>query len=157
MKNTPRRTFLKNALVAGSALALGTTLWPRTVMADWPTAAFEAKTPEAALKSLFANSEIANSDQITLQVPEVAENGALVPVEVSVKLPKVESITIIAEKNPVPLIGQFNFPDLTYAENWVKTRIKMADTSKVVVVVKAEGKLYVARKEVKVTQGGCGS
>lgn len=154
--NIPRRTFLKNALATGGALALSTTFWPPAVLADWPKVAFEAKTIDAALKSLFDNPAITESDKITITTPTVAENGALVPVEVAVDLPKVESITIMAEKNPAPLVGQFIFPDPDNAIGWVKTRIKMSGTSHVLTVVKADGKFYKARREVKVTVGGCG-
>lgn len=155
--NIPRRTFLKNALVATSTVALGTPLLSPLVMADWPKAAFEAKNLEELLKILFTDPKMMESDQVALITPEIAENGALVPVEISVNLPKVESIILIAEKNRAPLIGQFNFPNSDKTEYWIKTRIKMVGTSKVIAIVKAEGKLYRAHKEVKVTVGGCGS
>jgi sulfur-oxidizing protein SoxY len=148
----PRRTFLKGVLVTSSAMAIGTSLLPPAVMADWPEKAFLADTVEDALKSLFLDVE--TSDKITINAPAIAENGAVVPVEVTADLPKVESITVIAEENPKPLIAKFNFAE--NAESWIKTRIKMAETSNVIVVVKADGKLYTARRLIKVTIGGCG-
>jgi sulfur-oxidizing protein SoxY len=106
------------------------------------------------MMALFESPDVEESDKITIDTPKIAENGAIVPVEITVNLPNVESITIISEKNPTPLIGQFEFAD--NAEAWVKTRIKMDQTSNIVAVVKADGKLYAARRKVKVTLGGCG-
>jgi sulfur-oxidizing protein SoxY len=152
----PRRSFLKSVLATGGAMALGATVLPTAVMADWPKAAFEAKSIEEALMALFESDEVTESDQITITVPEIAENGAVVPIEVSAQLPNIESVAVIAEKNPVPLVAQFNFPEPENFTGWLKTRIKMGETSEVVIVAKADGKLYVARRNVKVTIGGCG-
>lgn len=154
--NIPRRSFLKSTFALGGAFTLGTTLRPQSASADWPAVAFEADNVEHALMALFENAEIEESDNIKIQTPEIAENGAVVPVEVSADFPKLESITLFAEKNPVPLIGQFNFPDPQTAVGWIKTRIKMSETAHVIAVVSAGGKLYSARREVKVTIGGCG-
>ncbi len=154
--NILRRQFLTDMLTTSSALMLSAWL-PRSVMAEWPNTAFAAKTPDTVIKALFNHSEITDSDKIEITTPTVAENGAIVPVEIFVKLPKVESITIIADRNPVPLIGQFNFPVPENTIPWVKTRIKMGTTSHLIAVVKADGKLYRAQREVKVTVGGCGA
>jgi len=148
-----RRIFLKNTLT-GSAVVLGISLLPQAVMAEWPKTAFEAKSLEEILKALFENPAAENSDKIKIEAPDIAENGAVVEVKVNVDLPKVESVAIIAEKNPVPLIAQFNLGEGT--EGFVATRIKMAESGNVVAIVKSEGKLYAARKAVKVTVGGCG-
>ncbi|KHD08063.1 hypothetical protein PN36_05410 [Candidatus Thiomargarita nelsonii] len=150
-----RRTFLKGIIATGGTMALGTSLLPSSVMADWPKLAFEATSVEDAMMALFDSAEVEETDKITIDTPDIAENGAVVPVEITANLPNVKSITIIAEKNPVPLIGQFDFGE--NAEGWVKTRIKMGKTSNVIAVVKADGKLYAARREIKVTLGGCGS
>jgi sulfur-oxidizing protein SoxY len=154
LKTLPRRTFLKGIIATGGAMALGTTVLPSAVMADWPKLAFEATSVDEAMMALFESPDVEESDKITIDTPKIAENGAIVPVEITVNLPNVESITIISEKNPTPLIGQFEFAD--NAEAWVKTRIKMDQTSNIVAVVKADGKLYAARRKVKVTVGGCG-
>jgi sulfur-oxidizing protein SoxY len=154
--NLQRRTFLKTVLATGGTVALGAGILPTTVMAHWPKAAFEAESVEDALKILFESNEITESDKITIGGPEIAENGAVVPIEVTVDLPNIQSIAIIGDKNPVPLIAQFNFPEPTNATGWLKTRIKMNETSNVVVVVKADNQLFVARRNVKVTIGGCG-
>jgi sulfur-oxidizing protein SoxY len=149
----PRRTFLKGIIATGGAMALGTTVLPPAVMADWPKMAFDATTIEDALMALFESSNVEKSDKITIDAPDIAENGAVVPVEITANMPNVKSITVISEKNPVPLVGQFNFAD--NAEGWVKTRIKMGGTGDIVAVVKADDKLYVARRKVQVTRGGC--
>jgi len=148
--NTPRRTFLKSIIATGGAMAIGA----HAVMADWPGKAFRAGTVEQAIQALFESHDVKKSDEITIEAPEIAENGAVVPIEVTANLPKVESITIIGEENPKPLIAQFNFAENAYG--WVKTRIKLAETSNVIAIVKADGKLYKARRLVKVTIGGCG-
>jgi len=143
----PRRTFLKGVLATSGVMVVP------TVMADWPEKAFMADTVEDALKSLFLDVET-GSNKITINAPVIAENGAVVPVEVTTDLPKVESIMIIAEENPKPLIAKFDLAE--NAVGWIKTRIKMAETSNVIAIVKADGKLYESRRLVKVTIGGCG-
>jgi sulfur-oxidizing protein SoxY len=94
------------------------------------------------------------SGEINIKAPDIAENGAVVPVTVSTTLPDVESIAIIAANNPVPLIANFNLMD--GAEGFVSSRIKMGKSGDVIAVVKSGGKLYRTGKEVKVTIGGCG-
>jgi sulfur-oxidizing protein SoxY len=150
-----RRTILKGA-VAGSAVGVAISaglLAPQSVLAAWPKEAFEAKTVDEALKGLGLGAGAASTD-IAVKAPDIAENGAVVPITVEAGLAGIESITIIAEKNPVPLIGSFLMTADT--EGYVSTRIKMGTTSNVVAVVKAGGKVYEAKKEVKVTIGGCG-
>ena len=87
-------------------------------------------------------------------MPEIAENGAIVPVTVASTLPNVEQISIFVDKNPNVMAANFIFPAGT--ESMVTTRVKMAQTSSVVALVKADGKFYRTAKEVKVTAGGCG-
>ncbi len=153
----PRRTFLKGVLATSGAAAIGTSLLPPTVMADWPEKAFMADTFEDVLKALSETSKevkIIGSDKLTIDAPAIAENGAVVPIEVTADLPKAEYIAIIAEENPKPLIAKFKFSEDALV--WVKTRIKMAETSNVSAIVKADGKFYGVRRLVKVTIGGCG-
>ncbi len=147
-----RRSFVKTAL-AGGAVVVGASLLPRLALAEWPKAAFEAKEVDAALKALGAEGATESAD-IVVKAPDIAENGAVVPIQINTTLANVESIALIAEKNPIPLIANFKF-----AENgagYVSTRIKMGATSNVMALVKAGGKYYSAKKEVKVTVGGCG-
>jgi len=91
---------------------------------------------------------------VILNGPEIAENGAVVPLEISSKLPGSESIAILIEKNPNTLAATFNIPPGTLPD--VQTRVKMNETCNVFALVKSEGKFYYAMKEIKVTLGGCG-
>ena len=151
-----RRKFLRT-LVLGSAytatLAAG---WLRPIQllaAEWNKVAFDAKVLAEALKNIGGASAI-ESDQILLKAPELAENGAIVPVEITSKIPGTQSIYIVADKNPQPLVAIFDIA--AGLEPFISTRIKMGESSKVRVLVKAAGKFYVATQEVKVTIGGCG-
>ena len=154
--NQFRRTFLKGSGAAGTvavAIAAGL-LKPGQVLAvEWNKAAFEAKSLADTLKHMGAASPTESKD-ITIKAPDIAENGAVVPVEVTSKIAGTQSISIMAEKNANPLIADFTLSN--GAEGYVSTRIKMGQTSNVKVIVKAGGKFYTASKEVKVTIGGCG-
>lgn len=154
--NMKRRVFLKGSLAAGTmAVAAGAGLLaPQAVLAAWPKKAFESKAAEDALKGVFGSGSTEASDKIKIKAPDIAENGAVVPVTVSSSIPGVESIAVMASANPTPLVALFNLGKTTAAD--VSCRIKMGKTGDVVAVVKAGGKLYAARKPVKVTIGGCG-
>ena len=152
-----RRTILKGA-VAGGLLGLGLGSFPFPAFADanakdWPADAFKHKSEADTLKALYGKSAEA-SDKVSLDAPEIAENGAVVPIAVSSTLPKVTGIAILVLENPNVLAAAYKIPDGTQAS--VANRLKMAKTSKVVAVVESDGKLYSASKEVKVTVGGCG-
>jgi sulfur-oxidizing protein SoxY len=105
------------------------------------------------MKSLGA-ADAAESKDIVITAPDIAENGAVVPIAVTSKLPNTQQISILAEKNPFPLAATFDVSGA--GEGYVSTRIKMGQTSDVWAVVKAGGKFFTARKEVKITVGGCG-
>lgn len=154
--NMKRRVFLKGTLASSAvAVAVGAGLLsPRQVLAAWPKAAFEAKNVNEAMTGIFDTDLAPASDAIKVEAPDIAENGAVVPVTIETSLPNVESISIMAEKNQTPLIANFSMTPRT--GNYVSTRIKMGQTSNVIAIVKADGKIYSARKEVKVTIGGCG-
>ena len=151
-----RRTFLKGTLAGSSvAVALGAgLLTPQAVLAAWPKAAFDAKSINEAMSSLLGTTDSASSGDISIKAPDIAENGAVVPVSVTSTLSGIESISILAEKNASPLAASFNLGSA--AEGYVSTRIKMGKTSQVLAVVKAGGKVYSTTKDVKVTIGGCG-
>jgi len=151
-----RRSFLKGTLAGGTvAVAVSAGLLnPRQVLAAWPKGAFEAKSVSDALKDLYGSDATQASGEITIKAPDIAENGAVVPVTVSTGMGGVESITLLVEKNPSPLAA--NFQLASNATGFASTRIKMGKTSNVTAVVKAGGKAYSASKEVKVTIGGCG-
>ena len=129
-------------------------LTPSAVMAAWPKQAFEADSMQKAMNDLFGTAQTQPSSDISIKAPDIAENGAVVPVSVETSIGGVEEIAIIAEKNGTPLAANFKLADS--AKGYVSTRIKMAKTSNVIAVVKTGGKAYSARKEVKVTIGGCG-
>jgi sulfur-oxidizing protein SoxY len=151
-----RRTFLKGTLASGGiAVAVGAgLLTPATVMAAWPKEAFEAKGVDNTLTALLGGKDHTASADIKIKAPDIAENGAVVPVSITADQPGIESITILASTNATPLAASFNLG--ANAEGYVSTRIKMGKTSDVVAVVKAGGKVYSASKSVKVTIGGCG-
>jgi sulfur-oxidizing protein SoxY len=152
-----RRTILKGA-VAGGLAGLGFGAFPFPAFADadakeWPADAFKVKSEAEALKALYGKSAEA-SDKVSLDAPEIAENGAVVPIAVASTLPNVTGIAILVLENPNVLAAAYKIPAGTQAS--VANRLKMAKTSKVVAVVESGGKLYSAAKEVKVTVGGCG-
>jgi sulfur-oxidizing protein SoxY len=154
--NTTRRTFLKGTLASGGvAVAVGAgLLTPSTVLAAWPKAAFEAKGVDDTLTALLGGKDHSASGDIKIKAPDIAENGAVVPVSVTAAQSGIESISILAAANASPLAASFNLG--ANAEGYVSTRIKMGKTSDVIAVVKAGGKVYSASKAVKVTIGGCG-
>lgn len=156
MTNMKRRTLLKGTLAAGAVgMAIGTgLLTPRAVLAAWPKDAFDAKSVDAAVSSMFGSAQLEGNDKIQIKVPDIAENGAVVPVSVEVEMTGVEAISILAEKNASPLASSYTLGANT--DPFVATRIKLGKTSSVIAVVKAGGKLYSTGKEVKVTIGGCG-
>lgn len=119
----------------------------------WNKSAFESKALADALKNIGA-SDLIQSTDIVITAPDIAENGAVVPVAVTSKIPGTQSISILAEKNPFPLAASFDISGGTDA--YVSTRLKMGQTANVRAVVKAGGKYYTAVKEVKITIGGCG-
>ena len=153
-----RRSFLKNTLATGAAAVAVNAglLTPSTVLAaDWNSKAFKAKTTDDALNAVYGSASTADSGDIKLKAPAIAENGAVTPVTVDATgIDGVESISILASKNPVPMCCEYTFA--AGAMGYVSTRIKMGQTMNVIAVVKAGGKLLKAEQEVKVTIGGCG-
>lgn len=151
-----RRTLLKLASAAGPlmlATAAGLLRTGNAFAAVWNKAGFEAKVPADALKALGVAGAQPSKD-ITLTAPDIAENGAQVPVTVTSRIPNTQSISIVVDKNPFPLNSSFDFGN--GADGYVSTKIKMGQTSNVIAVVKADGRFFTASKEVKVTIGGCG-
>jgi sulfur-oxidizing protein SoxY len=150
----------RNALKAGGGIGLLALFGAFGLMksgsaqAEWNKTAFSSKAMDDALSAMGISNAESNSTAIQLTVPEIAENGAVVPVTVSSTLPNVEQISIFVDKNPNVMAANFVFPAGT--EGLVTTRVKMGQTASVVAVVKADGKYYRAAKEVKVTAGGCG-
>ena len=153
--NRNRRTILQRTGAAG-ALAAATAagiLRPQDVLAAWNKDAFGQKTLADAVKSLGAVAA-ADSKDIVIDAPQIAENGAVVPVEITSNLPNTKSIVVLIEKNPFPLAAKFDFHE--GAVPFVKVNVKMGESSNVRVLAEAGGKYYAAVREVKVTIGGCG-
>ncbi len=149
--NLQRRSFMR--LSAGALGAVATAaLWPLRALANALEAAFKAKSVDEVFKELGVTPT--PSDQITLTTPDIAENGAVVPVSVTSNLPKTEQIMILVEKNPNPMAASFTIPEGT--EAFVSTRVKVGQSCNLYAVVKADGKFYSALRETKVTLGGCG-
>jgi sulfur-oxidizing protein SoxY len=146
-----RRSFLQGA---GIALAMFATL-PRALLAAvWPDKAFSSAAAGQAMIDLLGTDQTIPTDQIFLKVPEIAENGAVVPVTINSSLENIESISIVVEKNPRPLAATFEMLPGTLPE--ISCRIKMGATSDVMAVVKTADGVYSTSKQVKVTIGGCG-
>ncbi|MBN4664729.1 thiosulfate oxidation carrier protein SoxY [Pandoraea nosoerga] len=153
--NQQRRDMLRFSAVMGLAVAAGL-IKPeeaRAAQVEWNKAAFATKSVADTVKALGGTSA-SPSDLVVLNAPDIAENGAVVPVAVTSKAPNTQSIAILIEKNPNTLAASFDIPDGT--EPSVTTRVKMGQTSKVYALVKADNKFLVAEKEIKVTLGGCG-
>ncbi len=155
--DSTRRLILKGAAVLAllglAGIRFGLT--PVFAAADdkYPEDAFRQKSSEDAIKALYGKTA-ETSDKVQLDAPEIAENGAVVPISVSSTLADVTSISILVAENPNALAASYKIPPGTIPN--VANRLKMAKTSNVIAIVEAGGKLYSATKEVKVTVGGCG-
>ena len=149
-----RREFLHiGGSVLGLAAAAGLLRPGEAFAQQWNKAAFETKSVQATLKALGGGGS-AESAQIQITAPDIAENGAVVPITIESAIPKTDTIAILIEKNPSTLSADFDIPAGT--DPFITTRVKMAETSNIYAVVKADGKYFHAVKEIKVTLGGCG-
>jgi sulfur-oxidizing protein SoxY len=150
----------RDALRRGGGLTLLTLVaaagWlPRGAAAEtWNKDAFSTKSLDETMKALRGSAPVASKDIVFFSTPDIAENGAVVPIGITSNVPKTESIAILVEKNPNMLSAVFDVPAGT--EPSLSTRIKMGQTSNVYALVKADGKYFVNSKEIKVTLGGCG-
>lgn len=146
--NIDRRNMLRSLLAVVATLA-----FPRIIFAARTDKAFEATTADEAIAELLG-AVPTDSDKVRMKIPDIAENGAVVPVTVSTDLEDVESISVVVDNNPTPLAASFDMgPKMVPV---VSVRIKMGQSSNVRAIVKAGGNLYSTSKEVKVTIGGCG-
>lgn len=151
-----RRTVLKGVGTTGvlAGLLAAGVLKPTLAYAnDWNKAAFEAKDADNAIKALGLEAGSTNPG-LTMKAPEIAENGAVVPIDVSSTIPNTTSLTILAIKNASPLSVHFEFANGAMAD--ASVRLKVGETSHLRAVAKADGKFYTVQREVKVTVGGCG-
>ena len=147
--NAVRRMLLQGAggLVAGLLTPLA------ALAAAWNKEAFGAKTTADALRSIGAGGATPSSE-LVIEAPEIAENGAVVPIEVTSQVAGTRSIAVVIDKNPFPLVAKFDF--MEGALPFVKVNVKMGETSDVRAIAEANGKHYSATKNIKVTIGGCG-
>jgi sulfur-oxidizing protein SoxY len=149
---TRRELLARSAAVAGAMASAG--LLPTAVHAAWSQAAFEAKSMADAVKALGGAAPVESKD-VTLTGPDIAENGAVVPVACASSLPGVKRLALLVEKNPNTLAAVFDVTDAV--EPSFATRVKMGQSSNVyAVAMMADGKVLFAQKEIKVTLGGCG-
>jgi sulfur-oxidizing protein SoxY len=141
---------IRRALLGALTLAL---VKPFAALAAWNKEAFGAKTADEALKGIGV-SGLQASKQLVIEAPEIAENGAVVPIEITSNLAGTRSLIVLIDKNPFPLVGKFDF--LEGAVPFVKLNVKMGETSEVRVIAQAGGRSFSATREIKVTIGGCG-
>jgi sulfur-oxidizing protein SoxY len=155
--NVGRREWLKQGGGATLLTLLAAAGWlvPDGAAAQtWNKNAFETHSLDDTVKALGGAGPAASKDITFFSTPDIAENGAVVPIGVTSNVPKTESIAILIEKNPNMLAAVFDIPAGT--ESSLSTRVKMGQSSNVYALVKADGKYYYAAKEIKVTLGGCG-
>lgn len=150
---TTRRNLLAQSAKV-LALMAGAGLLPQAAFAAWTQAAFDAKTMAEAMKALGGGAPVISGD-VTITGPDIAENGAVVPVGVSTSLPGVKRLAVLVEKNPSALAAVFDVSDAVDAN--FNTRVKMGQSSNVMAVaIMGDGRVLFAQKEIKVTLGGCG-
>lgn len=157
MNRMNRRDALKTSggtMVMALAASAGLFKTNSAIAQEWNKSAFEVKNLNDVVKALGGTTATESKDIAFINAPDIAENGAVVPVGATSKIPKTESISILVEKNPSALSASFMIPDGT--EPMITTRVKMGQTSNIYALVKADGKFFYAVKEVKVTLGGCG-
>lgn len=153
MKHSRRKFVTSTGGLLGLLLAAGFLRPGEAAAQEWNKAAFEVKKMEDLVKLLGGNAA-QESPEVAIVAPDIAENGAVVPIGVTSRLDNTSAIAILVEKNPNVLAATFAIPPGTLPE--VQTRVKMAQTSNVFALVKADGKFHYAAKEIKITLGGCG-
>lgn len=151
--NVNRRCFLGNIGKVAAGLAVFASV-PGMALATWNREAFSAEALDKAIAARYPGLSVEDSGAVKLKAPAIAENGAVVPVSVKTDLPDVTSISLFVAKNPAPLAATFHLSPVNVAD--VSIRIRMGETSPLIALVEAGGKLYRAQQEVKVTIGGCG-
>lgn len=146
--------YRRRKIISFIGVMTGVVMLPlKLLAAQWNAKAFDETRLPDSLKSVGA-VELIESDRIQLKTPEIAENGAIVPIQVTSEIPNTEKVFVFAEKNPQPLVASFTFSG--NVEPFFAMRIKMGESAKVHVVVRADGKHYIVSRDVKVTIGGCG-
>lgn len=151
MRST-RRVFINKMLMLTS-YTVGLT-FSKLSVANWLASDFHPQNFDTTLAELLSGQTLQTSNKINLKLPKIAENGSVVPITITSSIKNIDTVYILSEKNPVPLIAKFSLvPDL---EAFIGARFKMKETCDVIVIVKAENQYYQTRQKVKVTLGGCG-
>ncbi len=146
-----RRTFVRASLTGTALCAVST----QSVSAALPAAAINATSPTEAIRAVLGSSQLTPDERVKISVPDRVENGDVVPVSIAADFNGVQRITLVADKNPVPIIASFRLtPEV---EGFVATRMKLADSGNVTAIVESGGKLYSGTKPVQVMIGGCGA
>ncbi|MFK8069185.1 MAG: thiosulfate oxidation carrier protein SoxY [Gammaproteobacteria bacterium] len=148
-----RRDFFRSVSTYVVLLKMGL-LFPLKVFAQWPKAAFEKETHTEVLKELFGERSIKKTDKIVIDMPSAAENGAIVPVTIKTDIDNVKTISLLAEKNPIALLAQFSFQGKGRGD-FIRTRIKLAKSSNLFVVVETHDQICINQKHIEVLKGGC--
>jgi sulfur-oxidizing protein SoxY len=148
MKHLQRRKFLQSLVLLTAVAALPKLAFARAVEA------FKSETVDDVLKNLLDGMPVEETDQITFKIPDIAENGAVVPVSVSTSIEGADRIYVLIDNNPTPLSAVFEIGPRSVAD--ISTRVKVGESSMARAIVRANGKAYMTAKEVKVTIGGCG-
>ena len=151
MQSTRREFINKMLMLAGYTISL---TFSKLSVANWLASDFRHQAVNTTLAELFPGQTLHTSDKIHLKLPRIAENGSVVPITITSSIENVDTVYILSEKNPVPLIAKFSLnPDL---ETFIGARFKMKETCDVIVIVKAENQYYQTRQKVKVSLVGCG-
>lgn len=151
-----RRLFIRRCASLGLiGLATAAGLLPARGAVASETNGFLRGTIDVAISAVRGDLEIQPSKKIHIKSPETAENGAIVPVSIRTDFEGKQEIALFSEKNPVPLLARFTIPETTLAE--ISARVKMADSGHLIVMVRTDNALYMRRRFVTVTVGGCGS
>lgn len=148
-----RRETLKY-LLSGSIIAFTGLIKPITALAKWNKAAFTATKLDEAMAAYFPGQQIQETNKITIGVHATVENGAVVPIKIKSDLPDIESISIFVDKNPNPLIANFDLSP--GCVGFVSTRIKVQQDSNIYAVVKSKHGVFSKRTFIEVHEGGCG-
>ena len=157
LMRTSRRAFIQallNGLAMMSATAAGITMVPRMAHGRPTAAPAEPDKLKAAIGRELGGAKSDETDRIRLDLPKVAEDGAVVPVTLESLIPATDRLVLLVEKNPSPLVAAFQFGE--QAEAFVSLRIKMNESCDVIAIARASGKYYMTRKAVRVVVGGCG-
>ena len=151
---TRKEFFNRISVSSVSVFAFGSLLpFPFRGLANWNQDAFHSRHYQKALESLYGSNVIEKTNNIKIQAPDVAENGASVPITVSTSIKGIETLSIFIENNPLPLIASYNLRQ--YAIPNFSVRVKIAKSSPIHVVVKSQGKLISSSKKIHVSVGGC--